>query len=642
MFSLGRTTDYFASEQSQTCTGFDPKKIYMLGEKYSGLKPRGALQNYKKVNYLKIHNFLQKTSIWDLVENPRFISEGMDRFDVNQGDLGDCWFLAAVADVAKNHELMNLIVPSDQSCYLDYAGIFHFRFWQYGRWIDVVVDDRLPTYNGQLIFLKAKRPDKFWTPLLEKAYAKLYGSYKNIEGGYISESLQDLTGGLTEIYEELLRMTTQFNFFDMMMSAYVKRSYMGCGITNSNTVEGETEGGLYTRHAYSITRIAEISDKDGRERYKLIRIRNPWGQCEWKGDWSDNWDLVDEGTKHHLLKVKDDGEFWMHYDDFVTNYTLLEICHPNPDVLKAAQEEMRHWKSFMIDGFFKNPQYVLTISGSEEKKPYRVLIGLMQKNRRFHNLPELSIGFAIYYVGNHSSSGGRLKEDFFSSRKPIYSRHMEKSKQITGHVNLPNGRYCIIPFTEDSKASCEILLRVYSEAPFNVTENDDEVGIVSRTETLTPKVSSSPDAAIKDVFRGFAGKDEEISWTELKKILDLLLKGDKQEFSREVCRSMVAMMDSDRSGKLNFHEFFDLWEKIGMWRGIFRNYDLDQSGTISGPELREALEAADTRISNRILNMLMLRYGNETGELEMEDFLHCCIKLASMIDTPQNKFYGYD
>ncbi len=32
--------------------------------------------------------------------------------------------------------------------------------------------------------------------LIEKAYAKLYGTYRDIEGGYSSEALADLTGGL--------------------------------------------------------------------------------------------------------------------------------------------------------------------------------------------------------------------------------------------------------------------------------------------------------------------------------------------------------------------------------------------------------------------------------------------------------------
>lgn len=89
-----------------------------------------------------------------------------------QRELNDCWVVAAIIDFGMRPELFYRVCPPDQS-FLgeEYFGIFHFQFWQYGDWIDVVIDDLIPCHNGKPIYMRLNG-NLFWMILLEKAYAK--------------------------------------------------------------------------------------------------------------------------------------------------------------------------------------------------------------------------------------------------------------------------------------------------------------------------------------------------------------------------------------------------------------------------------------------------------------------------------------
>ena len=81
--------------------------------------------------------------------------------------------------IAESESLLRRVVPDDQGFSEDkkYAGIFHFRFW-FGRWIEIVVDDRIPVRKGLPIYMRSSSNVELWPTLLEKAYAKAKGSYE--------------------------------------------------------------------------------------------------------------------------------------------------------------------------------------------------------------------------------------------------------------------------------------------------------------------------------------------------------------------------------------------------------------------------------------------------------------------------------
>lgn len=87
--------------------------------------------------------------------------------------------MAAAASLALEKNLWTKVIPDHKTQTFtpekpeDYQGIFRFQFWRFGEWTEVVIDDRLPTENNSLIYVKSKEKNEFWSALLEKAYAKL-------------------------------------------------------------------------------------------------------------------------------------------------------------------------------------------------------------------------------------------------------------------------------------------------------------------------------------------------------------------------------------------------------------------------------------------------------------------------------------
>uniref|UniRef100_A0A3B3Z8F1 Calpain-1 catalytic subunit n=1 Tax=Periophthalmus magnuspinnatus TaxID=409849 RepID=A0A3B3Z8F1_9GOBI len=542
----------------------------------------------------------------EICRNPEFIVDGATRTDICQGSLGDCWLLAAIASLTLNDELLHRVVPHGQDFRNGYAGIFHFQFWQFGEWVDMVIDDRLPVKDGKLLFVHSAEGTEFWSALLEKAYAKLNGCYEALSGGSTSEGFEDFTGGVTEMYE---LNKPPSDLYSIISRAVERGSLLGCSIdiTSSRDMEAVTFKKLVKGHAYSVTGVDEVVYRGNMT--KLVRIRNPWGEVEWTGAWSDNsreWDNVDRSVRGRLQNRSEDGEFWMSFSDFLREFSRLEICN----LTWSSNLFQGEWRRGSTAGgcrnypatFWLNPQFKIQLQhpDSAGSPDCSFVAALMQKDRRKKRREGKdmeTIGFAVYeFVGK---SGVHLKRDFFlthasSARSELFIN----LREVSSRLKLPAGEYIIVPSTFEPHKEADFVLRVFSEKP-----------------------------------------DLEISVTELQTILNRIISKHKDlktdGFTKESCRSMINLMDKDGSGKLGLTEFHVLWEKIKRYLTIFREFDCDKSGTMSSYEMRKALASAGFNLNNQLFQLIILRYTEADMTVDFDNFVTCLVRLETMYKTFQ-------
>uniref|UniRef100_A0A8C7RD35 Calpain-1 catalytic subunit n=1 Tax=Oncorhynchus mykiss TaxID=8022 RepID=A0A8C7RD35_ONCMY len=562
----------------------------------------------------------------EICTRPQFIVDGATRTDICQGALGDCWLLAAIASLTLNDNLLHRVVPHGQDFRGQYAGIFHFQFWQYGEWVEVVIDDRLPVKDGKLLFVHSAEGGEFWSALLEKAYAKLHGCYEALSGGSTSEGFEDFTGGVTEMYE--LRKAPS-DLYSIISRAVERGSLLGCSIdiTGSQDMEAVTFKKLVKGHAYSVTGVDEVVYRGNMT--KLVRIRNPWGEIEWTGAWSDNsreWESVDRSVRGRLQNRSEDGEFWMSFSDFLREFTRLEICNLTADALEANQQ--KKWSSAVYQGewrrgstaggcrnfpatFWINPQFKIDLQHPDTagQSDCSFLVALMQKDRRKKRKEGKdmeTIGFAIYEVLRCI----HLKRDFFlthgsSARSELFIN----LREVSSRFQLPAGEYIIVPSTFEPQKEGDFVLRVFSEKPANSEELDDDV-----TAELPAEVR---------------GRDK-----------DKDLKTDG--FGPEACRTMINLMDVSLviytclplnlcpSLPLPLSLSLSLSLSPTLHQTVFRQFDLDKSGTMSSYEMRMALEAAGFKLKNHLFQLIILRYTEADLTVDFDNFVTCLVRLETM------------
>ncbi|XP_057475056.1 LOW QUALITY PROTEIN: calpain-type cysteine protease DEK1-like [Actinidia eriantha] len=393
--------------------------------------------------------------------------------DVCQGRLGDCWFLSAVAVLTEVSGISEVIITPAYNV----EGIYTVRFCIQGEWVPVVVDDWIPCESpGKPAFATSRKGNELWVSLLEKAYAKLHGSYEALEGGLVQDALVDLTGGAGEEID-MRSAQAQIDLASGRLWSQLLRFkqegfLLGAGSPSGSDVHISSSG-IVQGHAYSLLQVREV---DG---HKLVQIRNPWAnEVEWNGPWSDSSPEWTDRMRHKLKHVAQskDGVFWMSWQDFQIHFRSIYVCRVYPPEMRYLVHGQ--WRGYSSGGcqdydtWHQNPQFRIRATGPHASFPIHVFITLTQGV----SFSRTSAGFRNYQSSHDSLMfyiGMRILKT--RGRRAAYNIYMHESVGGTDYVNSreiscemvlepdPKG-YTIVPTTIHPGEEAPFVLSVFTKA----------------------------------------------------------------------------------------------------------------------------------------------------------------------------------
>ena len=217
-----------------------------------------------KSKYLKlIDDIIDYKSISEMNINFKIFENKIDCTNIEQGLLGTCYFLAAISTISNYGQLLYQLFPKEK---INPEGFYEICLYHKGRWVKVLVDDYFPFIKNTNKFLWAHPINNcLYSCFLEKAYAKINGSYNDINGGYLSPAFEALTG--FECFEvkkreKILSVEKTYDIKDEVYEYFYKK------IRDGYLFSCQTWG-----HAYSLISLR----KENKE--IIFKVRNPWN-CE--------------------------------------------------------------------------------------------------------------------------------------------------------------------------------------------------------------------------------------------------------------------------------------------------------------------------------------------------------------------------
>ncbi|KAK7194572.1 calpain family cysteine protease-like protein [Novymonas esmeraldas] len=456
--------------------------------------PDACLKRPETVAWRRPQDFLPKE--W---HSKICLFDGVSPKDIDQGQLGDCYYLCAIAALAEYEAPIEGIFKNHHWCYARNQerkhGAWRVNLNVNGWWRTIIIDSYLPSVQLLPVFARNRNhPNEMWVSYLEKAYAKAFGSYQAIVAGYPWQALEDLTGFPAYNFGDTWKTAqtdtkARAKLFDSL-HRWNEKKYLICIATPGDgklTMAGKQlsanqaealfdKAGLATGHAYSVLDVRHFP----LHQLCMLKIRNPWGsQVEWTGDWGDDSPLWGQ---YPIIKLacrpqkKADGIFWMEWRDVSKYFDTGSVCF-------RRGNWFRSWHDYRVFGTFDDlvcdTALEVIVNKSTE---FPVYISLHQKDRRGLASTDSDSKYAAIMV---SVSEG----DINGSQQTVVANSSENVEEPNSEYLFQQSR-AVSLFYKFTKGHKYLIIprRMKSSTGNNVPKKKYVIGLRTQAEVSTSDV----------------------------------------------------------------------------------------------------------------------------------------------------------
>ena len=466
-------------------------------------------------------------------------NKGANPESVVQGELANCWLLSAIAALAENPKLLKRVILTKKG---NPYGLYRVKLCDMANWSIYSLDDYFPCYPLGQPFFAQNTSQELWPMLLEKAFAKKYGSYSRLVNGDCKEAFVDLTGCPTIQYNlndpKLKEMVTNGELWMMIKEWRESKFYMTVG--SKKMIDKAEVHKLPSEHAYTLKNI--YLDE------KIIELRDPLKILNFDGSLAKTSEKWTTQLRDKILPKFDTNHVYVTFSEFLKFFNILTVCQVaswNEIKIKGKYVKTKDSDYPEQDHVSSKWLYKITVTDTTE-----VIVGIHQKDERCIGVKETSpytdLGFTVLTIKNDSYA---LVEN--------YENRYERD--VFHKLSLEAGTYFIVPRTSGMIFENEL-----KTSEFDYGTDDYRINAITNDIFEKLDIDDNGILTLDELTDFFAYLGQEFTEADL----DLLLsRFNVKEFpslnDQNLNEKLFSLFFKDLLTKLDKEKRKELFDKLG-------------------------------------------------------------------------------